>query len=71
MLGPKLVDQNPNKLWYYPLMANWYRCGQRCNTFEDSSDDIYIYIYITTTINESKSLIKHISCNSKCRFDGK
>ena len=63
MLGPKLVDQNPNKLWYYPLMANLYRCGQRSNTFEDWS--------VTTTINESKTLIKHISCDIKCRFDRK
>lgn len=48
-------------------MANLYRCGRSCNTFEDLSDGIHI----TTTINESKSLIKHISCDSKCRFDGK
>ena len=47
LLGPKLVDQNPNKLWYYPLMASLYRYGRSCNTFEDSSDGIYI----TTTIN--------------------
>lgn len=47
-------------------MANLYRCGRSCNTFEDLSDGIHI----TTTINESKSLIKHISCDSKCRFDG-
>ena len=52
-----------------------------CNTFDNLSDrtfvpneikDVYVKVFNDITrFNELKILIKHILCDSKCRFDGK
>ena len=62
-------------------MVNLDRCNGSCNTLNDLSskicvpgntEDVNLNVFnIVTRINESKSLIKHISCGCKCKFDGK
>ena len=44
--------------------------GKMCvpNTAKDASLNIF---KMTTKINESKTLTKHISCECKCKLDGK
>ena len=47
-------------LHYYPFAVKLDRCVGGCNTLND-----------LTGINESKTLTKHVSCECKCKFDGR
>ena len=60
-------------------MVKLDRCVGSCNTMNDLSNKVYVpnqtedlnlgVFKMTTGINESKTLAKHISCECKCRFD--
>ena len=66
---------------YYPFSVKLERCVVSFNTLNDLSnkvcipnktEDLNLSVFnMITGINESKTLIKHISCECKCRFDGK
>ena len=85
MTRPTRIDLNPDKynhgLCYYSLIINLDRCNGSSNTLDDLSDRICVpnkignanpsAFNMTTGITESKTLIKHISCKCKCKFDGR
>ena len=60
-------------------MATLYKFNGDCNVFEDLLTNICVLseikyvnlkvINIITKINLSKTLVKHISCDCKCKFD--
>ena len=66
---------------FSPFAVKLYRCVRGCNSFNDLSkkpcapnkaEDLNIHVLnINTAMNESKILANHISCESKCKFDGK
>ena len=70
-----------NTVKYYPFAVKLDRCVRSCNTLNDLSNKVCVpnkteslnlsVFDMTTRINESKILTKHILCECKCRFDGK
>ena len=66
---------------YYLFAVKLDRCAGSCNTLNDLSNkvcvpnkigDLNLNVFnMITEINESKTLIKHISCKCICRFDGR
>ena len=85
MTQPTLINLHPNEysqeFHYYPSAVKLDRCAGSCNTLNDLSnkvcipnktDDLNLSVFnMITGINESKTLTKHISCECKCRFDGR
>ena len=85
MIQPTLINLHPNEhsqeFHYHPFAVKFDRCVGSCNTLNDLSsnvcipnkaEDLNLSVFnIITGINESKALIKHVSCECKCRFDGK
>ena len=85
MIQPTLINLHPNKhtqgLHYYPFAVNLDRCVQSCNTLNDLSnrvcipsetDDLNWSVFnMITGIDELKTLTKHISCECKCKSDGR
>ena len=85
MIQPTLINLHPNEysqeFHYYPFSVKLDRCAGSCNTLNDLSDKVFVLnktedlnlsvFNIITEINESKTLIKHISCECKCKFDGR
>lgn len=83
MKQPTLVNLNPNEcsqeLCSYPVAVNLNRCVESFNTLYDlfswvcvpnETEDLNLHVFdMTAGINESKSLIKHISCKCECNFD--
>ena len=82
---PTLINLHPNecsqKFHYYSFAVKLDRCAGSCNTLNDLSnkvcvpnktEDLNLSVFnMITGINESKTLTKHISCECKCRFDGR
>ena len=80
-----LINLHPNEysqeLHYYPFAVNLDRCVGSCSTLNDllnkvcvsnKTEDLKISMFnMITGINESKTLTKHISCQSKCKLDGR
>ena len=76
-IQPTLINLHPieysEEFHYYPFII--------CNTLNDLSnkvcapnkaEDLNLSVFnMNTGINESKTLAKHISCNCKCKFDGR
>ena len=66
---------------YYPFTVKLDRYVGSCNTLNDLSnkvcvpnktEDLNLSVFnMITGINESKTLTKHISCECKCKFDGR
>ena len=62
-------------------MVKLDRCVGTCDTLNDLSSKVCVptktedlnlsMISMITGINESKTLTEHISCECKCKFDGK
>ena len=62
-------------------MVKLDRCVGSCDTLNDLSSKVCVptktedlnlsMISMITGINESKTLTEHISCELKCKFDGK
>ena len=85
MTQPTLTILRPNEysqeFHYYPFAVKLDECIGSCNTFNDLSnkvcipnktEDLNLSVFnIITGINKSKTLTKHISCECKCKFDGK
>ena len=79
MIGPLLIDLNPAELNYYPFMIGLDKCNGSCYAVDDLSTKICVpseikdvnvkLLNMTTRINEAKTLLKHISCDCKCKFD--
>ena len=76
MIRPILVDMNPVELKYYPFMTNLDKCNGSCNVLypkicvpkETKAINIKLFNMITNK-NEAKTKTKHISCDSKCKFN--
>ena len=80
-----LINLHPNEhsqeFHYYPFAVKLGRCFGSFNTLNDLSNKVYVprktedlnlrVFNMIAGINESKTLTKHISCECKCRFDGK
>ena len=85
MIQPNLINLHPNeysqKFHYYPFAVKLDGCVGSCNTLNDLSDKVCVpnktenlklsVFNMITGINESKILTKDISCDFKCRFDGR
>ena len=79
MVRPTLINLNFIELTYYPFMISLDKCNGSCNAVEDLSMQIYVpsetkdinikVFNMTTIINESKTLTRHISCDCKCKFN--
>ena len=75
------LDQNEyrGEFHYHPFAFNLDRCVGSCNTLNDLSNKVFVpnktedlnlsLFNMITGINESKTLTKHISWESKCKFD--
>ena len=84
MAQPTLINLHPNKysqeFHYYPFAVKLDRCIGSCNTLNDlfnkvcipnKTEDLNLSVFnMTTGINKSKTLTKHISCECKWKFDG-
>ena len=65
----------------YPFAVKLGRCIGNCNTLNNLSNKVCVpnktedlnlsAFNMITGINESKTLTKYISCECKCRFDGR
>ena len=85
MTQPTLINLHLNEYsqesHYYSSAIKLDRCVGSCNTLNDLSnkvcvpnktEDLNLSMFnMITAINESKTLTKHISCECKCRFDGR
>ena len=85
MIQPTLINLPPNncsqEFRYYPFLLKLDRRVGSSNTPNDLSnkvcvpnkiEDLNISVFnIITAINESKTSTKDISCECKCKFDGK
>ena len=84
-IQPIFNNLHPNEysqeFHYYPFAVKLDRCVGSCNTLNDLSnkvcvpnktEDLNLSVFnMITGINESKTLTKHISCECKCKFDGR
>ena len=78
-IHPTVINLHPNEysqeLPYYPFSVKLDRCVGSWNTLNDLSNKVYVpnktedlnlsVFNMITRINESKTLTKHISCESK------
>ena len=85
MTQPTLINLHPNEysneFHYYPFAVKLDRCVRSCNILNNLSNEVCVpnkmedlnqsVFNMITGINESKTLRKHISCESKCKFDGR
>ena len=85
MTQPTLINFHPNEysqeLHYYPFAVKLDRCAESWNTLKDLSNKVCTpnktgdlnqrMFNMITGISELKTSIKHISCESKCKFNGK
>ena len=51
-------------------MINLNRCNESCNTLNDLFNRICVFNVITGT-NAPKTIAKQMSCECKCKFDGR
>ena len=81
MTQPTLINLHANEysqeLHYYPFAVNLDRFVGSSNTLNEvcvpnKTEDLNLSVFsMITEINELKTLTKHISCESKCKFDGR
>ena len=76
MNQPTLINLHPNdysqELHYYLFAVNLDRCVGSGNTINDLPKVCVLSVFnMITGINESKTLTKHVSCEFKCKFDGR
>ena len=85
LIQSTVIYLNPNEysqeFHYYPFAVRSDRCFGSCNSLNDLSNKACIpnktedlnlsMINMITGVKESKTLTKHISCECKCRFDGR
>ena len=85
MIQPTFINLHPNEYGQdfhcFSFAVKLDRCVGSCNTLNDLSnkvcvpnktEDLKLSVFnMSSGINESKILTKDISCECKCRFDGK
>ena len=69
------------RLHYCPFMVNLDICNGSCNSLDDPPDkicvpskaeDMHLRAFnVIARINELQTLARHISCECKCKFDGR
>ena len=74
-----IIDLNPIELNYYLFMVILNKCNGSCNVAADLStiicvlsetNDVNVKVFnMITRLNEAKTLIKHVSCDFKWKFD--
>ena len=79
MLRPTIFNLNPVKLKYYQLMVSLDKYSGSCKSGNDLSTKICVpsktkgtHIKAFNMIRnrfEAKTLVKHISCGCKCKFN--
>ena len=79
MFWSTVIDLNLAELNYYPFIISLDKCSRSCNVVDDLSAKICVrskkkYVHVKavnmiTRINEAKTLMKHISCDCKCKFN--
>ena len=80
MARPALTDLDPVKLnHYHPSMTSLDKCSGSCNAVYDLSTkicvpsktkDVDVKVFDTITrVYEAKTLIKHLLCDCKCKFN--
>ena len=66
MVRPTIIDLNPVKLKYYPIMISLDKCTGSCNVLSPkicvSKETKHINI-------KAKTMTKYISCDFKCIFN--
>ena len=74
MIRPTLIDLNPVELKYYPFMISVDKYSGSCNILSPkrcSKKKTNVKSFnIVTSQNEAKTMIKYISCDRKCNFNG-
>ena len=77
MVRLTLIDLNPVVLRYYPFMIILSKCTGSCNVLfpkicvPKKTKDINVKVFdMVENRNEAKTLVKHTSCNSKCKVNG-
>ena len=75
---PTLINLRPNE---YPFVVNPERCAGSCNTLNalsnkvcvpNKTEDLNLSVFnMILGKNVAKTLAKHISCECKCKFDGR
>ena len=84
-IQPTLINLHPieysQDFCYYPFAVKLDRCVGSCNTVDDLSNKVYVpnktedlnlsVFNMVTEGNESKTWTNHISCECKCKFEGK
>ena len=85
MIQPTLINLHPNEysqeFYYHSFSVKLDRCAGSCNTLNDLSnkvcvpnktEDLNLSVFnMITGINQLKTLAKHISCECKCKLDGR
>ena len=79
MNRPTLIDLNDVELNFYKFMIILDKCNGSCNVVDDWSMKICIpsetkqvkvkEIKMIKRIKEAKTVVKHISCDCKCKFN--
>ena len=79
MVRATLIDLNHVELNYYPFMISLDKCNWSCNAVDDlyikicvlsKTKDVNVTVFnMIANINESKTLVKHISYDFKCKFN--
>ena len=84
-IQPTPINVHPNEynqeLHYYPFEVKLDRFAGSCNILNELSNKVFFpnktedlnrsMLSMTTGINESKTLTKHMSCECKCKVDGR
>ena len=75
------IGLNPVELKYYTFLINLDKCNGSSNFVDGLSSKLCVpnktksvnfnVFNVITKINKAKTLIKHISCNCKCKFNSK
>ena len=79
MARPTLIDLNAVEVNYYPFMISLGKFYGSCNAVDDLSTKMCVQsetkavngkgFNLITTMNEVKTLVKHISCDCECKFN--
>ena len=76
MVRPTLIDLNPVELKQYPFMVSLDKCSGSCNVLSPKicvpikPKDVNVKAFnLIKNKNEAKTLVKHISCDFKCKFN--
>ena len=79
MARPIIFILNLREFNYYPFSTSLDKCNGICDGVDDLPAKIYVpseikdgnvkVLNMITRTNEAKALIKHISCDYKCKFN--